>query len=245
MSELAARAVQDGMTDEAVEYGSKNSAPMPEIDFTIWKNAPKERTTGYFPAYAAISKALQTALRGWVREWFRANPEILLRPHSAYPVLVYQCTTPFSGKPTNVFTYDIQQTDALNRAFVSAASKLGRELKQLDTKSFAWLTREHYFSYRSKEVVKYVAKNRRGLYKMLNVETVLMNSVLKFSIIDIPKLGVDEAVIALRRAFRTQLNRFSEEFDFSNRSEDLLRLATDVLAAKLAENEPALLPHSA
>ena len=215
------------------------------IDFSVWKMAPKERTAAYFPTYSAISKAMQTAMRGWVREWFHANPEILLRPHSAYQVLVYQCTTPFSGKPTNMFTYDIQQTEALNRAFASAASKLGRELKTLDTKHFSWWTREHYFAYRSKEVVKYVAKNRRALYKMLNVETVLVDSILKFAIIDIPKMGLEEAVVVLRRAFNTQLNRFSEDVDLSGRAEQLLQIATDTLLSKLPSSNVVAMPVAA
>ncbi|MBV8569309.1 MAG: hypothetical protein JO319_01745 [Acidobacteriaceae bacterium] len=181
-------------------------------------------------------------MRGWVREWFQAHLEILQRPHTAYPILVYQCTHPFAGKPTNMFTYDIQQTEALDRAFASAANKLGRELKTLDTTSLGWFTREHYFAYRSKEVVKYVARNRRALYKMLNVETVLMNSILKFAILDIPKLGLDQAVVALRRAFNTQLGRFSDEFDLSPRAEELLAIATEALKAKLAAEKVVTLP---
>src|SRR3954453_5581687 len=199
------------------------------IDFSVWENAPKERTAAYFPTYSTISKAMQGAMRGWVREWFNENPEVLLRPHAAYPVLVFQCTHPFAGKATNVFTYDIQEREALNRAFTSAASKLGRELKALDTKKHAWLTREHYFAYRSKEVVKYVMKNRRAIYRMLNVETMLMDSILKFAIIDLPKLGLDEALVILRRSFNTQLRRFSEDFDLSVRTEELLAIATAAL----------------
>ncbi|MBV8906949.1 MAG: hypothetical protein JOZ22_25195 [Acidobacteriia bacterium] len=212
------------------------------IDFSVWKRAPKERTQAYFPTYSAVSKAMQAAMRAWVREWFAANPEILLRPHTAYPILVYQCTHPFSGKPTNIFTYDIQQTEALHRAFASAANKLGRELKSLDTKRFPWFTREYYFAYRSKEVVKYVAKNRRAIYKMLNTETVLMDSILKFAIIDIPTLGLEQAVVLLRRAFHTQLRRFSDEFDLSGRVEELLRIATDALLTKLAMDNVIVLP---
>jgi hypothetical protein len=209
--------------------GRSSSSGFSNIDFSVWKNAPRERTAAYFPTYSTISKAMQSAMRGWVREWFNANPEVLLRPQTAYPVLVFQCTHPFAGKSTNVFTYDIQQTEALNRAFTSAASKLGRELKTLDTKKYAWLTREHYFAYRSNEVVKYVMKNRRAIYRMLNVETMLMDSILKFAIIDIPKLGLDAALVILRRAFNTQLHRFSEEFDMSVRTEELLAIATAAL----------------
>ena len=99
------------------------------VDLTVWKRAPKERTTAYFPTYSTVSKAMQTALRGWVREWFHENTEILLRPYTAYPVLVYQCTHPFAGRPTNMFTYDIQQTETLNRAFASAVFFIVRELR--------------------------------------------------------------------------------------------------------------------
>jgi hypothetical protein len=235
-------------TEAAVENNATNpdeGVPQVEdsgIDFSVWKRAPKERTIAYFPTYSAVSKAMQTAMRGWVREWFAANPEVLLRPHTAYPILVYQCTHPFSGKPTNIFTYDIQQTDVLDRAFASAANKLGRELKALDTKRFSWFTREHYFAYRSKEVVKYVSKNRRALYKMLNTETVLMDSILKFAIIDLPKLGLDQAVVVLRRAFNTQLRRFSDEFDLSARSEELLRIATDALLTRLPVDNVITMP---
>jgi hypothetical protein len=227
-------------TPECVSDNSNDSNAT--VDLSIWKRAPKERTTAYFPTYSFVSKAIQTALRGWVREWFNANIEILQRPHTAYPFLVYQCTHPFSGKPTNIFTYDVQQTEALNKAFTSAAYRLGRELKSLDTKRFGWFTREHYFAYRSQEVVKYVSKNRRALYKMLNVETVLMDSILKFAIIDIPKLGLDEATVILRRAFTTQLRRFSDEFDFTGRVDELLRIATEALFTKLATDNVVTMP---
>ncbi len=211
-------------------------------DLSVWMNAPKERTAAYFPTYSAVSKAMQTAMRGWVREWFTANPEVLLRPHTAYPILVFQCTHPFSGRPTNIFTYDIQQTEALNRAFASAASKLGRELKTLDTTNLKWLTREHYFAYRSKEVVKYVMKNRRALYRMLNVETMLMDAILKFALIDIPKMGIDDALVILRRTFNTQLRRFSEEFDLSGKAEELLSIMTDVLTGKQVSDSAVATP---
>lgn len=247
MGELIMMPSRNTEAEEAIVERSQApvSAEVSSIDFSVWKRAPKERTTAYFPTYSTVSRAMQTAMRGWVREWFSANPEILLRPHTAYPILVYQCTHPFSGKPTNIFTYDIQQTEALNRAFASAANKLGRELKALDTKRYTWFTREHYFAYRSKEVVKYVMKNRRAIYKMLNVETVLMDSILKFAIIDIPQLGLEESVVLLRRAFNTQLRRFSDEIDMTGRVEQLLRIATDALVTKLPTDNVIEMPRPA
>ena len=213
-----------------------------EIDFSVWKMAPRERTPAYFPTYSAVSRAMQTAMRGWVREWFQTNPGILMRPHTAYPILVYQCTHPFAGKRTNIFTYDIQETAILDRAFSSAAKKLSRELKALDTKRFDWFTREHYFAYRSTEVVKYVKRNRKAIYKMLNVETVLMDNILNFAVIDVPEVGLEAAVKMLRRAFEVQLRRFSTEMDMTVRVDELLKIATDALLTKLAASNAAEIP---
>jgi hypothetical protein len=246
MGELVVMPLRNTETNQVFEmHEAPGVARESSIDFSVWKRAPRERTVAYFPTYSTVSKAMQTAMRAWVREWFGANPEILMRPHTAYPILVYQCTHPFSGKPTNIFTYDIQQTDTLDRAFRSAASRLARELKSLDTKRLCWFTREHYFAYRSKEVVKYVARNRRAIYKMLNTETVLMDSILKFALIDIPKLGLEEALVILRRAFNTQLRRFSGEFDLSGRTEELLRIATEALVTKLPVDNIVPLPLAA
>ena len=57
-------------------------------------------------------------------QWFTAHTEILDCPHTAYAILVSQCTHPFAGKATNIFTYDIQQTEALDRALASAVQEL-------------------------------------------------------------------------------------------------------------------------
>jgi hypothetical protein len=233
-AEAAVERNDDFTPAEVVSIRREERNPAPVEDYAIWKTAPRERTTAYFPVYSAVSKAIQGALRGWVLEWFQAHPEILLRPHTAYSILVYQCTHPFAGKATNIFTYDIQQTEALDRAFASAAHRLGGLLKTVDTKRFSWFTREHYFAYRSREVVKYVSRNRRGLYKMLNVETVLMNTILKFAIMDINELGLAEASGVLRREFYKNLRRFSDEFDLSEHTDELLRIATNALRTKLA-----------
>jgi len=216
-----------------------------KTDFSVWKNAPRERTAAYFPVYSAVSRAIQTTMRAWVNEWFVSNMEILQQPSSAYAILVYQCTHPFAGHATNIFTYDIQQTEALNRCFRSAANKLGRHLRELNTRRLPWFTREHYFAYRSQEVVKFVFKSPRSIYRMLHVETMLMDAILRFSIMDIPDLGLEEAVLRLRRTFRVQLRRFSEHFDLSLRADELLHIATQALISKMAAEAAQPIPKAA
>src|SRR5690349_2437231 len=90
------------------------------IDFTVWLNAPRERTAQYFPVYSAISKVLQTSLRGWTQQWLYDNPQVFERKIAAYSLLVFSCTRPFRGRTTNLFTYDIQQNATLDQAFRSA-----------------------------------------------------------------------------------------------------------------------------
>jgi hypothetical protein len=207
------------------------------IDLTVWKSAPRERTADYFPVYSQVSRAMQATMRGWVRSWFREHPEMLQRPHAAYSYLVYICTHPFYGKSTSTFTYDVQQTEMLRRAYASAGVRLKAEMEQLNTQGFCRFTRQHYFAYRSKHVVEYVSKNQRAIFRMFNTETGLMDAILKFTQIDLPNMKFEEAVAELRRAFRNNLRRFSKDIDLSERAEDLLRVATQVLLTDEPDQE--------
>ena len=60
--------------------------------------------------------------------------------------------------------------------------------------------------------------------------------MIKFAIMDIPTLGLQESAANLRRAFFIQLRRFSDEFDLSTNSEQLLTVATDVLRVQLNQS---------
>jgi hypothetical protein len=83
------------------------------------------------------------------------------------------------------------------------------------------------------------------VYRMLHVETMLMDAILRFSIIDLPTIGMEESLTRLRRTFRLQLRRFSEQFDLSPRSEELLRIATNALVAKMAADCAMSFPEAA
>jgi hypothetical protein len=226
---------QPTVTEPGPKVTKKDRNALP--DLSIWKSAPRERTQEYFPIYGKVSRAMQSAMRRWIRTWFHANPELLQRPHSAYPFLVYMCTTPFYGKPANVFTYDVQRTDVLAKAYKSASARLKGELQALNTRRFDWFTREHYFAYRSKHVVEYVSKNQRAIYRMFNTETELMDAILKFTQIDIPAMRFEDALEEVRRSFRVNLRRFSKEVDLSEHADDLLRIATEILLTDEAAAE--------
>ena len=90
-----------------------------EMDFSIWQKAPKERTAAYSP-------------RDGVREWFTENAEtILLRPHTAYPILAYlKWTRPF-------FRAADQHVRGRHSANRSAQSGVASATRMLATKRFA------------------------------------------------------------------------------------------------------------
>jgi hypothetical protein len=207
------------------------------IDLSVWLAAPRERTASYFPTYSAISRAMQAALRQWVRDWFTSNPDILARPHAAQPLVVYICTHPFRGKRTNTFTYDIQQDGMLNMAFASGASRLSTELKALQTEHLAREIRQAYFPYRSAHMVHYVRQNSRTFVRMLNAETAAMDALLRFAVTDVRSLGLDAGLTKLRKALATQLKRFSAEFDLSDRAEDLVWITTEALCQAKRSSE--------
>jgi hypothetical protein len=61
-----------------------------------------------------------------------------------------------------------------------------------------------------------------------------MDSILKFTQIDLPSMKFEAAVAELRRAFRMNLRRFSKEFDLSPHTEELLQIATNALLTNAA-----------
>ena len=180
---------------------------------------------------------MQSALRKWVQEWLFSTQEILKRPETAKPILVYIFTNPFPGRRTNTFTYDLQQDGMLERALSSAAFRLGTELKRLNTQDLSWCIREHYFSYRSDELVENVRRKNRVLVRMLNAETAIVDCMLKFSVVDVPNLGLETALKRVRRSLGLQLKRFCAEFDLSNRADELLGVATGRLKALISKEE--------
>jgi hypothetical protein len=174
---------------------------------------------------------MQSALRDWVADWLRQHSEVIERRVSAYSLLVFCCTRPYSGRPTNIFTYDVQQGTALDQALRTAGRLLGERLAYIDGAQRA-AGRPGTISLMPARVADYVRKNRRPIYKMFNIETALMNEILKFTQINIPKMGVERASSELRSAFEKHLRRFTDEFDMAVRADELLRVATEALISR-------------
>ena len=202
-----------------------------QFDYQAWLSAPRERTPSYFPVYSSVSRAMQAALREWVGDWLCQHSEVIERRASAYSLLVFSCTRPYSGRPTNVFTYDVQQGTALDQALRTANRLLSERLAYIDGAQRT-AGRPGTISLMPARVADYVRKNRRPIYKMFNIETALMNEILKFTQINIAKMGIEKASSELRSAFEKHLHRFTDEFDMAEHAERLLRIATEALLSR-------------
>lgn len=218
--------------------------PSPEQGaLAIWRSAPDEQSEQYFRVFSAVSQAVQGTLRGWTREWFASHPEILERHGMTYTFLVYLAAGVYPGSSENGFTYDVQQSDAIHRAFRSALRGMPGELKKLETTHLPWPLRERYFPYRSQHVVAFVKKKHRALYVMFNAETAIVNDLLRFALVDIRSGDQKVAISVLRRSIALRLRRFSRYTNFSDCADELLQVATRALALALEppdDGEPAV-----
>jgi hypothetical protein len=208
-------------------------------DLALWLSAPREGTSSYAAVYSAVSQAMQSALREWVSDWLRQHPEAIERKVSGYSLLAFSCTRPYKGRGTNLFTYDVQQTAVVDQALRVAGRMIADQLTALN----------NLRSRSSKpgprivpsQVAQFVSEKRRNLYRMFHVETLLMDEILKFTQVSIPKLGLETAAAELHSAFERHLHRFSDEFDLAERAGELFSIATRALRTReVEENEMPL-----
>jgi hypothetical protein len=198
----------------------------------LWLSAPREGNAAYAAVYSAVSLAMQGALREWVGDWLRENPEALERKVSGYSLLAFSCTRPYRGRSTNLFTYDPQQTAVVDHAIRAAARMMGEQVTSLNSLRTTAGPRII-----PSQVTQFVSQKRCNVYRMFHVETLLMDEILKFTQINIPKLGLVRATAELRAAFQKHLHRFTDEFDLAERCDDLLAIATDALRTRPVEQD--------
>src|SRR5689334_16613175 len=93
-----------------------------------WLAAPSERSPLFFPAFAAISLAIQGTLRERVPAACLLNSSVFEDTRFAYPMLVYQASRPFHGKGRADLTYDVLDEILMKRFYRRAKKKLGSVL---------------------------------------------------------------------------------------------------------------------
>ena len=206
----------------------------------IWKHAPRERSAGFFPAFARISVALQRTLRQSVPAVYFEDLENFRDTKKAYPMLVYRASRPFRARTRTDLTYDVLNPATLARVFRSAKQCLPELLPEIEhrLRAAGWDdSARHYQPKRSSDIVDSVqrlSKSRRCLHVLIRCESMLMNAL-----IDLAGLGTLrpkpqlKRIAAFEKRWSFELRRIYPGIDCLSLAPELLDAATDALVEYL------------
>lgn len=114
---------------DAIE--SSLSLSVPGSLVAAWLKTPGERDADFFAVFSRMSVAVQTAMRRWIPFGYFQNVNGYETLGSAFPLLVYQTSKPFAGRPRSEFTYDVMEDRSMAAVFRTAGKTLPRLLESL------------------------------------------------------------------------------------------------------------------
>jgi hypothetical protein len=210
-----------------------------------WKSAPREKDGSYFTVHAAVSIAVQAALRRWLAWHWLSNLANYEDTPGTYTVLAYLCTRPFPGRRRTDYTYDTLTTDWMPFAFRFARRPLRCLLKKIHGVLLAagnkMLARKYHPS-NAKFILERVRKQRKAIRSVMAGEGAIVNYVLKCG------LELQAATDPIRaahlapefvRGLAVRLRRLFQEQDLTDLATMLLLEATDAVAVSQGD-EPSL-----
>jgi hypothetical protein len=203
-----------------------------------WLSLPTERSAAFLPTFARVSVALQSTLRERVPAVYFQSLEHFRDWKAAYPMLVYQASRPFRGRVRTELTYDVLNPRLMAILFRRAKGNLPLLLERVEDQLRAAGRTEaaaHYSPKRALEIIQSVQRlsaPRRGLYRLVRGESVLVDAV-----VDLSGLGTfstreqAKRLAAFRKKWQYQLRRLYPGGDFSSLAPALLEAVTKALLA--------------
>ena len=113
-----------------VDVSMTVSIPVSMAD--LWLDAPGERDAQFFPVYARVSRAVQRAIRTWLPYLYFSRPERYEDLAAAAPLVVYQASRPFTGRPKYDFGYDVLSDRSMTAFYRQASGRLPEELARIE-----------------------------------------------------------------------------------------------------------------
>jgi hypothetical protein len=151
----------------------------------VWTNAPLEHEASYFRTWQKVSNCLQSSLRNWIpREYFR-DVQLYADRDAAYPWIVYEASRVYHGNAPQDFTYDLRDFPecqaTLETTWIRIASSIQKVLagieQRLSDAGMPTLARR-YAPRWHEDVLRKVQKRPAGLYKLMAMETDVIDSVI-------------------------------------------------------------------
>jgi hypothetical protein len=215
-----------------------------------WLAAPDERSPAFFPVFAAVSVAIQSALREHVPNTYFADLAVFRNTKTAYPMLVYQASHPFRGKLRTDLTYDVLNPQTLAALFRSVKLTLPELLDRMETKLRAAGVEDLAIKYSRKhapEIVQSVQRlnrSRKCIYILIRAEALLVNALIELGGLGSrPAKEQARRVASFEKKWNFQLRRLYPGMDFIWLAPTLLDAATQALLS--SQSPDALSPSGA
>lgn len=161
------------------------SLSLPAEALQAWVEAPGESDPEFFPGYAAVSRAVQGALRRWIPYVYFSDPTRYDDVLAARPLLVYHSMPPFRGRPRAEFTYDVLEVGAtllMRRSIVrnlrASLERARRHLTALGKTAAA----SFYDPEEAPALLTEMARHPRWLNGLLAADAFFVNSFVKLGL---------------------------------------------------------------
>jgi hypothetical protein len=229
--------------------------PRDEIDVPrpglAWLAAPDERSPGFFPAFARVSLATQSLLRERIPARYFADPRAFANVKTAYPMLVYQASTPFRGKVRSELSYDVLNPATVAAFFRSVRPVFSIVLEAVKARLLAEGLQQFAASYepaRANTILQSVqkwSKSRKCLFVLIRAEGVLVSTLIDLAGLgSVPERQQARRIAAFQKRWRFQLRRMYPGMDFTWLAAELLAAATQALEEPAPSFESEAIPQS-
>ena len=217
-----------------------------------WLDAPGERQPEFFASYSHVSVAVQRAIRLWLPYIYLSDLRRYDTLDAAFPLVVYQVSRPFQGRPKYDFTYDVLDARAMNGFFRMAGQRLPGELARVEDlllRAGRKSTAAFYSPRRARKILEAVQSRPRLLKSLLVADAFLVDALVNLGCRghelrqDFAKdpeqavRGLSRFAADLVKAFHGKLRRLYGGQEFLALGGLLLVEATEALGA--ASNESA------
>lgn len=201
-----------------------------------WLATPPERSALFFPAFCAISAAVQRVLRERIPVAYFTNTEQFATTRYAYPALVYMASRPFRPKNRMDFTYDVLNPNMMARFFRATKLILGPVLSKVVDRLRLEGRDDLISSYqphRAGEIIASVQRRSAStslLYDLLVGEGTLVNELLQMGGFG-KRQPRDQAkmLAALSKNWNFRLRRMCTGHDLRYLAPELFEAATAAL----------------
>ncbi len=177
--------LSEGLPPDVDAVESSLSLSVPGSLAAVWLTTPGERDADFFAIYSRLSVAVQAAMRRWIPFCHFQNAGEYETLESAYPLLVYQASKPFAGRPRSEFTYDFLADRSMAAVFRTASQALPRLLESVSWRLAASgreKTASFYEPRRVENILASVQRNPRLVRSLLAADAFYIGELVKMGL---------------------------------------------------------------